>query len=117
MFVDLPPKNFEYSVSINSTSNNRSDLILLFSLFLPTTVQVSINSTSNNRSDPHPEDFYRKGAEEFPLIPLPIIEAIIDIAKGAIRYGAKFPLIPLPIIEAMINFNRSFGSGYYSGFH
>jgi len=39
----------------------------------------------------------------FPLIPLPIIEAINVIAKvePEIVEIVKFPLIPLPIIEAM----------------
>jgi len=91
--------SFRY-VSINSTSNNRSDKLARMKpdginiefpliplpiieaiklLFLPPELpenkSVSINSTSNNRSDL----MKRPGAiaiASFPLIPLPIIEAI-----------------------------------------
>jgi len=37
----------------------------------------------------------------FPLIPLPIIEAILRKKIRALR-DPKFPLIPLPIIEAIV---------------
>ncbi len=36
----------------------------------------------------------------FPLIPLPIIEAIVETEVGIFAVNV-FPLIPLPIIEAM----------------
>jgi len=37
----------------------------------------------------------------FPLIPLPIIEAISKKNAPALKVEKKFPLIPLPIIEAI----------------
>ena len=63
-------------VSINSTSNNRSDFILDETSLTKELLAVSINSTSNNRSD-EKEGFFGKActAVKFPLIPLLIIEA------------------------------------------
>ncbi len=67
-------------------------------------LEVSINSTSNNRSDA------ANGAitsvidlRKFPLIPLPIIEAIKwdQTRFNLLKELVKFPLIPLPIIEAI----------------
>jgi len=62
---------------------------------------VSINSTSNNRSDYFGQLRNQRGVfKKFPLIPLPIIEAIW-LVQILGEFGGKFPLIPLPIIEAI----------------
>jgi len=42
----------------------------------------------------------------FPLIPLPIIEAILTKACKIISKHIMFPLIPLPIIEAIYDKER-----------
>jgi len=41
-----------------------------------------------------------RAKEEFPLIPLPIIEAI-KYSRKVTNAISMFPLIPLPIIEAI----------------
>ncbi len=69
------------SVSINSTSYKRSDGAISFLNVQPTEAtpssRVSINSTSYKRSDQHDPHSYNRIIVTFPLIPLPIKEAII----------------------------------------
>jgi hypothetical protein len=61
-------------VSINSTSYKRSDKLKLSPMFM--VYLVSINSTSYKRSDKYNQDFGQELILEFPLIPLPIKEAM-----------------------------------------
>ena len=66
---------------------------------------VSINSTSYKRSDTRLDlgyDFGTVGGPEFPLIPLPIKEAIYSIGYYDKDGYNSFPLIPLPIKEAIL---------------
>jgi len=70
-------------VSINSTSNNRSHVIVMGVRGLPRLTDVSINSTSNNRSHHIHSTQVRLSANKFPLIPLPIIEAIQNMVPNS----------------------------------
>ena len=62
---------------------------------------VSINSTSDKRSDDELDQETQENlASLFPLIPLPIKEAIPQVLLEAQKLRG-FPLIPLPIKEAI----------------
>ena len=61
---------------------------------------VSINSTSYKRSDFRPTRLWACN-DWFPLIPLPIKEAIVALFLVPYMDVKLFPLIPLPIKEAM----------------
>jgi len=54
---------------------------------------------------------------EFPLIPLPIIEAIREEILGRQNRRRRFPLIPLPIIEAIFKIADALFSHTAYGFH
>jgi hypothetical protein len=86
-------------VSINSTSYKRSDHKNIDRIYIDSK-SVSINSTSYKRSDGKDKNkaFSRNA---FPLIPLPIKEAIALISKY-VQEMKTFPLIPLPIKEAIL---------------
>ncbi len=69
---------------------------------MPAVMEVSINSTSYKRSDSIDlANFEKPYAAKFPLIPLPIKEAIKSYYVHKLRHSGLFPLIPLPIKEAI----------------
>ncbi len=91
------------AVSINSTSGEGSGLIGDSSPkhWNPDlSDEVSINSTSGEGSGAS-EELAQQAQVEFPLIPLPVKEAVLHSNGWAHGDIKRFPLIPLPVKEAV----------------